>query len=260
VCPEACSGHGICSFIEAVTDGTTFGTTFNEHSVNRGHANNGTGALYHSWEWQKIRGCKCDRGYSGPDCSSRLCPKGDDPMTYGGDNEVQYVSAAFAAGGQFYLTYHDQYGGTWNTRPHVPALWSGMSSSSDAQAAEAAKFKTLLTDLPNFVIEDLTVTVASNANGVQYRVTFDNDHTSGDQKLLECHNEANNVAGAQPRSTGLTDVDGSTPSSCVVTEHLKGSKEAAPCSNRGICASSDGICECFEGYTDEHCAVQSALV
>ena len=31
----------------------------------------------------------------------------------------------------------------------------------------------------------------------------------------------------------------------------------APCSNRGIC--DEGTCECFKGYTDDNCDVQSSL-
>jgi hypothetical protein len=253
VCPNECSGHGTCESIEDMHDPTTFGCSFNPDARNRQKPTNGSYPMYNAWDTGMIRGCKCDRGYSGADCSSRLCPKGDDPMTYGGDDEVQYVNVVDDGDGQFVLTYHDLYGGAWTTRPHTPTAFTGMSSDSDAQAAEAQRFKTLLTDLPNFVIEDLTVTVAALSGGVQYRVTFDSDHNSGDQKLLECHAESNDNAGAQPRSVGLS-------GTCKATEHLKGTKESAECSNRGLCQSGDAICECFEGYTDEHCAVQSALV
>ena len=31
----------------------------------------------------------------------------------------------------------------------------------------------------------------------------------------------------------------------------------APCSNRGIC--DEGSCECFKGYTDDNCDIQSSL-
>jgi len=33
----------------------------------------------------------------------------------------------------------------------------------------------------------------------------------------------------------------------------------APCSNRGICDTETGTCQCFPGYTDDNCAIQSSL-
>jgi len=33
----------------------------------------------------------------------------------------------------------------------------------------------------------------------------------------------------------------------------------APCSNRGICNTDSGMCECFAGYTNDNCAVQNSL-
>ena len=32
------------------------------------------------------------------------------------------------------------------------------------------------------------------------------------------------------------------------------------CSGRGACNGADGLCECFEGFTDEDCSVQTVLV
>jgi len=33
----------------------------------------------------------------------------------------------------------------------------------------------------------------------------------------------------------------------------------APCSNRGLCDSKSGICECFPGYGNDNCDEQNAL-
>lgn len=36
--------------------------------------------------------CHCDDGYSGYDCSERVCPTGDDPGSWGQESEVQNVT------------------------------------------------------------------------------------------------------------------------------------------------------------------------
>merc|ERR1719313_3230564 len=188
------------------------------------------------------------------------------------------------AADQFYLTFHDNYGGTWNTRPYDLGLRNAAQAGSSATTIVSSipsngasnehtkELERLLEDLPNFVIEDITITAGSHTDassdgdtvaptaasttcdGIRFQVTFTSPHNSGDQKLLECHSGLGDSdhAGAQPRSNGMA-------RACTVTEHRKGSKESATCSNRGICGE-DGTCECFEGYTDENCGQQSALV
>jgi len=64
-CPNDCSGHGQC---RRILD---------------------TDASYVSWDFDKTAKCVCENGYGGLDCSNRLCPKGDDPITRGGDTEIQ---------------------------------------------------------------------------------------------------------------------------------------------------------------------------
>lgn len=48
---------------------------------------------YSSWDAWKTMGCKCDGGYYGPDCTSRYCPKGDDPLTVGHEQGYQPTTA-----------------------------------------------------------------------------------------------------------------------------------------------------------------------
>merc|ERR1712167_76829 len=85
------------------------------------------------------RYCKCDPYYYGNDCSLRMCPRGNDPLTkmvpnmLGANieerNEVQTVTISAAntyandkgvyvgLAGSFTLTYTDAYGQPWTTRP-----------------------------------------------------------------------------------------------------------------------------------------------
>lgn len=41
--------------------------------------------------------------------------------------------------------------------------------------------------------------------------------------------------------------------------HSKTEEWVAPCSNRGLCDLTLGLCTCFAGYTNENCDTQSAL-
>ena len=42
-------------------------------------------------------------------------------------------------------------------------------------------------------------------------------------------------------------------------DNVDGNKEAVPCSNRGICDYTSGLCQCFAGQTGVDCSTQSAL-
>lgn len=57
VCPNDCSGHGMCR---------TLADSYEP--------------LYFAWDLHKTTKCECDPGFSGPDCSLRLCPRGADPV------------------------------------------------------------------------------------------------------------------------------------------------------------------------------------
>jgi hypothetical protein len=49
---------------------------------------------YVSWDDDKTAFCVCEAGYSGLDCSQRMCPMGDDPITRSGVNEIQSFGVA----------------------------------------------------------------------------------------------------------------------------------------------------------------------
>jgi len=68
VCPNDCSGRGICMTESALAtaNGATYATP---------------------WDANKHVGCKCDIGYRGPDCSLKECPSGNDVL--GGDGNTE---------------------------------------------------------------------------------------------------------------------------------------------------------------------------
>jgi hypothetical protein len=88
-----CSGHGICRTMREA------GLGFDGRNLVN------PGVYYDQWDADKIQGCLCDKGWSGPDCSLRSCPKGrdpQDPTTATASNE-QYTIECLADAGFFAL-------------------------------------------------------------------------------------------------------------------------------------------------------------
>ena len=114
-CADDCSGHGTCEYISDLASDVSASAGGKDYLT------------YGGWDTKKTRGCKCDPGYAGPNCASRMCPKGDDPLTKEVDitqtettslqvSEVQTVSITprsnkYVNGGSFTLTYTDLYNG-----------------------------------------------------------------------------------------------------------------------------------------------------
>jgi len=187
------------------------------------------------------------------------------------DDEIQQVSivapGAFnfrgsGKGAGFSLVYTDLYGGVWETR-NIAVTDSGSDDGdgNDIATVSTADIRAALTTLPNEVIPDCGVTAGTHTDKlVTFQVTFTSPHNSGDQHMLGCNiNECS--SGCAPYVAGIVGA-GTPPSTvhCHVQEIWKGEDEAAECSNRGICDSASGTCECFAGHTDEDCSEMTALI
>eukprot|EP00505_MAST-04D_sp_SCG-Rhode-Island_P004090 Stramenopile-MAST_4_protein_4090 len=95
-----CSGHGEC-LSSAEIDART--NNFLQSS---------------SFLSQSRVGCYCEPGYGGADCSERACPVGDDPETWGQQNEIQVLHIDDNDNpiqGTFYLKYTDYNGEVFET-------------------------------------------------------------------------------------------------------------------------------------------------
>jgi len=145
-CPNDCNGHGTCEFITELAEGTATASAGRTHIQYNEFVD--LDRTLDGWDNKKARGCKCDPYYSGADCSTRMCPKGNDPLTKTtalsaqsrnyytsvkdlgvAELEKPEVQSVFvtppyrnsnlytAIGGHFSLTYTDMYGQEWTTRP-----------------------------------------------------------------------------------------------------------------------------------------------
>jgi hypothetical protein len=109
-CPTSstgvCSGHGVCMDAKAL-------------------ALSDNGNPYRLWDQHKTLGCKCDAGYSGPDCSLRVCKYGADPLYYDDVRNVRnptftyQINRAtdFPVSGNYSIIFYDRSGEDWQTGP-----------------------------------------------------------------------------------------------------------------------------------------------
>jgi hypothetical protein len=136
----ACSGHGTCRSIAALAA-----------------ADNGN--HYNLWDSEATMGCECDPGYTGADCSGRLCKYGFDPLHYDDEHTVRYSNYTFIIGaavnstvyhGTFSLVFYDAHGEDWETAP----ITIGAASTASGACDTITK---ALEDIPNDVIPDHSV-------------------------------------------------------------------------------------------------------
>lgn len=71
-----CSGHGTCETI-------------------RNLAASDNGNVYNLWDQDSSMGCKCDGGFTGPDCSLKQCKFGADPLYYDDFANVRYANFSY---------------------------------------------------------------------------------------------------------------------------------------------------------------------
>lgn len=163
-CDDDCSGHGRCKTLYDVARDMSWA------------------GGYTGWDAHKIQQCTCDPGWEGISCSSRMCPKGDDPLTTGQVPTTIFLGTGRFAGAdastpgtanrpgfqsadttpvlvpglEFVLEYTDSF----NNKFYTSAI-SGVDTS-------AIEIEEALERLPSHAIPDITVTVveSSTTDGV----------------------------------------------------------------------------------------------
>lgn len=152
-----CSGHGTCMTIEQLA--------FLDN-------NN----IYDLWDKDSSMGCKCDPGYTGPDCSSRVCVSGIDPL-YTDDTTARVTHAtvrfessdASALSGNYAIKFYDITGEDWLTGP-IPISGTGVINAK----THCDSVTEALLELPSGVVPSIECSqnVISTDKGVEYTLTF----------------------------------------------------------------------------------------
>jgi hypothetical protein len=133
-CPNDCSGHGTCETIAELAE--------DEYDN-----------IYALWDADITMGCKCNPGYSGADCSGRMCKYGIDPLYVDDESTARVGSSTYIVRpgfdglqGTYAIKFYDVFGEDYATAP-IKA----------AQATSCLDVVSALEALPNTVIPGGTV-------------------------------------------------------------------------------------------------------
>lgn len=271
-CPNDCSGHGTCEYIEDLV----FASNWPDYS-RADFQSLGKTFAYTGWDNTKTRMCKCDATYGDIDCSKRMCPYGTDVLDHRDDllmsDKYQVQNLYFRAGTvtesseysnmagynlnkkTFALTFTSRLNETFTT---IPISFDGQDIPDFVHDIQNA-----LLNLPNKVIDGLTVAGSNEYPGdnsaFTINITFTGSAVQGPQHLLvvedyECS------SGCTPKMTGLDLMTATNHYHSNTTELQLSDFNSFECGRRGVCDYTTGLCSCFVGYTGENCNTLTTLV
>jgi len=203
-CPNGCSGHGQCKYIDELTYGAT------QYDINTAgplverdyNDQSAVGFNYYLWDSGKTRACVCDPQYADADCSKRMCPYGTDimdqrddlvaPSKYHTQNIIFTVDNPSATHGilddkdqTFALTFKSKLNETYTTQPINLALTVDSNGDPNNLSRFVGYVTKALQSLPNNVIDKVEVHAS-------YRLAYTSSLTP-DSYIV-----TNNALGANP--------------------------------------------------------------
>jgi hypothetical protein len=273
-CPNDCSGHGTCEFIEDLTFGSK--SAFQKEGSVTDELYN---FPYYGWDKGKNRACKCDAPYGDYDCSKRMCPHGNDVMdtrltqTIIAKYHEQTIlfkfqtSSADNDGKTFAISVKSDANEIMTTDPIVYQA----AAAHDMGLAIASSIKKL-----PLVDYDVRVTVSyglkTSAPGVTPLVIIASDHETtivvefvgcaqqGDQNFLTIHTKFCGD-GCTPKLSGL-DLEyynNVVSDGNQVFESQNADYNNYECGRHGKCDYESGECTCYNGFSGKACSMQTSL-
>ena len=232
-CPNDCNSNGVCSTISQIHD--VYGDDyFNNNTVKVGGGSaDGVSEVYTGWEKDSVAMCYCGHGRTGYDCSERMCPKDDDPLT---KNQTYRsfslnIRSTSAMGGDLRIKFQ-------NDRSTVLHLTSLTNTSCSYSFVKSPKFDTV----------DCHVISTDNTN-VNLNVTIKSWPYYSHENNLHSHN------GNPPLKDFQCDTSRTTGGVTCQFYDLQSTNliEYDYCSKRGICDFNTGLCKCFKGFGGVSC-------
>ncbi|GMH52097.1 hypothetical protein TrRE_jg12444, partial [Triparma retinervis] len=240
-CPKDCNGRGTCQTVRNA--GFTYGRDLSVAYS----SGDGKGPQYNNWDHSSTTMCVCDIGFTGPDCSTRICPKGDDPMTSGQNyREITLETGATSGllGGYFKFNFQGETvrfsanSSNWTSTQcdsDIESLPNVASVTCVRAAANPARLSA------NYTIKFIAWPAIPHENNIYSH--------SGNPNLMDFSCDVSEVAGtAAGAFCKLYD-----SKAINIREYL-------PCSGRGICDASTAQCTCSAGFDGVDCQTSSTQV
>jgi len=263
-CPNSCSGHGNCNYIEDLPFQNVPEDYINNNYDRSFLSQDPKLLTYDKWDLHKTRACICDPEWADIDCSKRMCPYGTDVMDIRNNMlvaakyqtqqiffEAGSTTASTLNGQTFALTFKSRLNETFSTWPiYYDTSATGFHDfMNDIEVA--------LEGLPNQVIDDVEVhgSYGATPDSATVNITFVGSATQGPQHLLTVRSYLCGD-GCTPKITGLELM----PKSQNITEVTLSDFNSFECGRRGKCDYTSGMCSCFAGYTGASCNTITALV
>ncbi len=142
LCPNGCNGNGICTLVRDLSRDHVVDVADDDKITIYNEATNlGLGEYYNFWDARAMAVCECDTHYFGPDCSLKMCPKGDDP--YSLYQEYRKVNMAIRKtnsgqmfSGNIHIRFHGSYTSFSLTTADLSSACTSAFLSSDEFAVE----------------------------------------------------------------------------------------------------------------------------